>query len=99
MGWFSDLWEGVKSGVSNAWSGAKNLAGKVYDIVRKPVDVIAGAGDFVSKIPVLGSLAQPFIAGAKGAQSLLDQAKSVGDVVRATGLQDGGMVRKKYYQA
>jgi phage-related protein len=100
MGWFSDLWEGVKSGVSNVWSGAKNIAGKVYDVVRKPIDIIAGAGDFVSKIPVLGSLAQPFIAGAKGAQSLLDQAKTVGDVVRATGLQDGGMVkRKNYYQA
>jgi len=99
MGWFSDLWEGVKNTASNVWSGAKNIAGKVYDVVRKPIDIIAGAGDFVSKIPVLGSLAQPFIAGAKGAQSLLDQAKSVGDVVKAVGLQDGGMVRRKYYQS
>lgn len=100
MGFFSDLWEGIKSTASNVYSGAKNLAGKVYDVVRKPIDVIAGAGDFVSKIPVLGSLAQPIIAGAKGAQSILDQAKSVADVARSVGLQDGGMVkRKKYYQA
>jgi phage-related protein len=99
MGFFSDLWEGLKSTASNIYSGAKNIAGKVYDVVRKPVDIIAGAGDFVSKIPVLGSLAQPIIAGAKGVQSLLDQAKSIGDVAKSVGLQDGGMVRRKYYQA
>ena len=99
MGWFSDLWEGIKSTASNVWSGAKNIAGKVYDVVRKPVDIIAGAGDFVSKIPVLGTLAQPIIAGAKGAQSVLDQAKTVGDVVKSVGLENGGMVKKKYYQA
>jgi phage-related protein len=99
MGFFSDLWEGLKSTASNIYSGAKNIAGKVYDVMRKPVDIIAGAGDFVSKIPVLGSLAQPIIAGAKGVQSLLDQAKSIGDVAKSVGLQDGGMVRRKYYQA
>ena len=99
MGFFSDLWEGLKSTASNIYSGAKNIAGKMYDVVRQPVDIIAGAGDFVSKIPVLGSLAQPIIAGAKGVQSLLDQAKSIGDVAKSVGLQDGGMVRRKYYQA
>lgn len=99
MGFFSDLWEGLKSTASNIYSGAKSIAGKVYDVVRKPVDIIAGAGDFVSKIPVLGSVAQPIIAGAKGVQSLLDQAKSIGDVAKSVGLQDGGMVRRKYYQA
>jgi phage-related protein len=100
MGWFSDLWEGIKSTASNVWSGAKDVAGKVYDVVRKPIDFIASAGDIVSKIPVIGTVASPLIGAAKGAQSLLDQAKTVGDVVRATGLQDGGMVqRKKYYQA
>lgn len=99
MSWFSDLWEGIKSTASNVWSGAKNVAGKVYDVVRKPVDIIAGAGDFVSKIPVLGSLAQPIIAGAKGVQSLLDQAKTVGDIAKSVGLQDGGVVKRKYYQA
>jgi hypothetical protein len=99
MSWLSDLWEGVKSTASNVWSGAKNVAGKVYDVVRKPIDFIASAGDLVSKIPVLGTLASPLVGAAKGAQSLLDQAKTVGDIVKATGLQDGGMVRRKYYQA
>lgn len=99
MGFFSDLWEGIKSTAGNIWSGAKKAVGTVYDIIRKPVDIVAGAGDFVSKIPVLGSIAQPIIAGAKGAQSLLDQAKTIGDVAKTVGLQDGGMVKKKYYQA
>jgi hypothetical protein len=102
MGFFSDLWEGIKSTAGNLWSGAKNIAGKVYDVVRKPVDIIAGAGDFLSKIPVLGTLAQPLIAGAKGAQSLLNQGKMIGDVVKSVGLREGGMVErppKKYYQA
>lgn len=99
MGWFSDLWEGIKSTASNVYGGIKKGLGAVYDVVRKPVDIIAGAGDFVSKIPVLGSLAQPIIAGAKGAQSLLDQAKTVGDIAKSVGLQDGGVVRRKYYQA
>lgn len=99
MGWFSDLWEGIKSTASDVYGGIKKGLGAVYDVVRKPVDIIAGAGDFVSKIPVIGSLAQPIIAGAKGAQSLLDQAKTVGDIAKSVGLQDGGVVRRKYYQA
>ena len=32
-------------------------------------------------------------------QSVLDQAKTVGDVVKSVGLENGGMVKKKYYQA
>ena len=100
MGWFSDLWDGIKSTASNVWSGVKNVASKVYDTVRKPIDFIAGAGNLVSKIPVLGTLAQPIIGAARGAQSLLDQGKSVADIAKSVGLQDGGMVRsKKYYQA
>lgn len=99
MGFFSDLWEGIKTTASNVYGGVKKGLGAVYDVVRKPIDIIAGAGDFVSKIPVLGSLAQPFIAGAKGAQSLLDQGKAVADIAKSVGLQDGGVVKRKYYQA
>lgn len=99
MGWLSDLWQGIKATASNVWSGAKNIAGKVYDVVRKPVDIIAGAGDFISKIPVLGSILSPVIGVAKGAQGVLDQAKTVGDVVKTIGLQKGGMVRRNYYQS
>jgi phage-related protein len=99
MGFFSDLWEGIRSTAGNVWSGVKNVAGKVYDVVRKPIDIIAGAGKFISKIPVIGSLLSPVTAVASTAQGLLDQAKSVGDVAKSIGLKDGGMVRRKYYQA
>lgn len=92
MGFFSDLWEGIKNTASNIYGGVKKGLGAVYDVVRKPVDIIAGAGDFISKIPVLGSLAQPIIAGAKGAQSLLDQGKAVADVAKQIGLKSGGVV-------
>lgn len=99
MGWFSDLWEGIKSTASNVYGGIKKGLGAVYDVVRKPVDIIAGAGDVISKIPVLGTIAQPVVAVAKGAKSILDQGKAVADVAKSVGLQDGGVVKKKYYQA
>lgn len=98
MGWLSDLWEGVKSTASDIWSGAKNVAGKVYDVVRKPIDIVAGAGDFVSKIPVIGTVAQPFVAGAKAAQSVLDQAKSAADIAKTIGLKSGGVVPERMFQ-
>lgn len=100
MGFFDSLWEGIKSTAGNIWSGVKNVASKVYDVVKKPIDVIAGAGKFVSKIPVVGTVLSPLTAAASTAQGILDQAKTVGDVAKSIGLQDGGMVKvKKYYQA
>ena len=98
MGWFSDLWDSVKSTASNVWGGIKKAAGTVYDIVRKPVDVIASAGKLISKVPVLGTIASPLTAAASTAQGILDQAKTVGDVAKSIRLKEGGMV-KKYYQA
>lgn len=93
MGFFSDLWEGIKSTASNVYNAAKSVAGKVYDVVRKPVDIISGAGDIISKIPVIGSLAQPVIAGVKGVQSLLNQGKQIADVAKQIGLRTGGIVQ------
>lgn len=93
MGFFSDLWSGIKS-----------VAGQVYDTVRKPVDWIAGAGDTLRKIPFVGnSLAtalSPITGLAKTVQGGLNTAKDVADVGKALGLQRGGMVpMKKVYQA
>jgi len=98
MGFFENLWDKVKSTASNIWTGAKEVAGKVYDVVRKPVDIIAGAGDFVSKIPILGTIAQPVIAVSKAVQSGLDQAKSIANVAKQLGLKSGGMVSKRMFQ-
>jgi phage-related protein len=92
MGFFSDLWEGIKSTAGSVYSGVKKGLGAVYDVVRKPVDIIAGAGNLISKIPILGSLAQPIIGAARGAQSVLDQGKAVADVAKQIGLKSGGVV-------
>lgn len=92
MSWLSNLWEGIKSTASNVYSGVKKGLGAVYDVVRKPVDILAGAGSVLSKIPVIGTIAQPVIAAARGAQSVLDQGKAVADVAKQIGLKSGGMV-------
>jgi phage-related protein len=99
MGWFSDLWDGIKSTASNVWNGVKSVASTVYDTVRKPVDLIASAGKYINKIPVLGTVLKPVTSVAEGARDILDQAKSVADVGKAIGLRDGGLVKRKYYQA
>jgi phage-related protein len=101
MGWFSDLWSGIKNTASNIWSGVKNVAGTVYDTVRKPVDWISKGLEYASKIPGLGTIIAPVRGVVDTVKSGLDQAKSVGDVVKAVGLKEGGMVQKipaKYYQ-
>tara|TARA_R110002126_G_scaffold268041_2_gene411527 strand:- start:1338 stop:1658 length:321 start_codon:yes stop_codon:yes gene_type:complete len=93
IGFFSDLWSGIKS-----------VAGRVYDVVRKPVDFLAGAGDFLKKIPFVGNtlstLASPVTGLAKTVQGGLNTARDVASVGSALGLQQGGMVpMKKFYQA
>ena len=93
MGWLSDLWSGIKS-----------VAGKVYDVVRKPVDWVAGAGDFLRKIPVVGNALATFISPvtglAKTVQGGLNTVRDVANVGKTIGLQNGGMVpRQKLYQA
>lgn len=93
MGFWGDLWSGIKS-----------VAGRVYDVVRKPVDWIAGAGDTLKKIPVIGNvlsgIASPVTTLAKQAQAGLDTAKTIADAGKAIGLQQGGIVpMKKFYQA
>jgi hypothetical protein len=100
MGWFGDLWEGIKSTASNVWSGIKSGAGAVYDVVRKPVDWVSKGLEYASKIPGIGGLLSPVKSIVDTVRGGLDQAKSVGDVVKAVGLKMGGVVRdQKYYQA
>ena len=93
MGFWGDLWSGIKS-----------VGTSIYNTVRKPVDWIAGAGDTLKKIPVIGSALStalsPVTGLAKSVQGGLDTAKQVADVGKSLGLQQGGMVpMKKFYQA
>ena len=85
MGWLSDLWSGIKSVASN-----------VYNVVRKPVDWIAGAGDFLRKIPVVGNALATFVSPitglAKTVQGGLNTARDVASVASQVGLKSGGVV-------
>ena len=93
MGFWGDLWSGIKS-----------VAGKVYDTVRKPIDFVAQLGDYAKKVPFVGNtlstILSPVTGLAKTAQGGLNVARDVADVGKAIGLQRGGMVpMKKMYQA
>lgn len=93
MGFWGDLWSGIKS-----------VAGRVYDTVRKPIDFVSSLGDYAKKIPIVGNIIStglsPITGLAKTVQGGLDTAKQVADVGKAIGLQRGGMVpMKKVYQA
>jgi hypothetical protein len=105
MGFFSDLWEGIKSTASNVWSGIKSGANAIYDVVRKPVDWVSRGLEYASKIPGIGAFVAPVAGVVNTVKSGLDQAKSIGDAAKAIGLREGGMIQptrsevRKYYQA
>lgn len=93
MGFFSSLWDGIKS-----------VGSSVYNVLRAPVDFVANAGNYIKKIPVVGGFASallnPLTSAAGLAQSGLNTVRDVASVGSAIGLQHGGMVpQKKYYQA
>lgn len=98
MGFFDDLWSGIKNTASNIYSGAKNVAGTIYGLAKKPIDFLSGAADIVSKIPVLGTLAAPGIAGIKGIKGVFDQGETIANVAKQIGLKQGGMVSKRMFQ-
>lgn len=99
MGWFDNLWSGIKNTVSDVWSGIKNVAGSVYDTVRKPVDWISDVGGKLGNIPIVGSFIKPVLGVVNEAKGALDQAKAIGEAVKSAGLQNGGIVRDRMYEA
>jgi hypothetical protein len=94
MGFWGDLWNGIKSVASN-----------VYNVVRKPIDFVANAGQHLKKIPLVGgalsTLLTPLTSAASVAQSGLNTARDIASVGSSLGLQKGGIVppMKKVYQA
>ena len=79
MGFFSDLWSGIKHGVSNVWNGIKNTASTVWNAVKKPISYIPLVGEkIVNGVETLGNAINQ---GAKGIGHLA--SGNVGDAIQA----------------
>lgn len=74
---------------SNLWDGVKSVAGKVYDGVRSVGNTISNVYDKVKTY-----LPSPIRAIGDQVQNTYNQVRSVGDVIRSNplGLKDGGPV-------
>lgn len=74
---------------SNLWDGVKSVAGKVYDGVRSVGNTISNVYDKVKTY-----LPSPIRSIGDQVQNTYNQARSVGDVIRSNplGLKDGGPV-------
>lgn len=94
MGFFSNLWSGIKNVGSSVWNGLKKGVGVVSDIGNKIRGGIGSAWNFIKKIPVIGNLAEkavntpiPFLGGAslsnvaQGASTGLDVVNGINGVV------------------
>jgi len=49
MGFFSNLWGGIKNLASNVWDKVKNTATGVWNVVKKPISWIPGIGSAIVK--------------------------------------------------
>jgi phage-related protein len=90
MGFFSDLWSGIKDTAGQVWSGVKDVASSVYNTAKSGVDwvasnvqpVVEAVGKYGGYIPVIGGA----ISGAAGTvNSLINQAKAGVDAVGKAG--------------
>jgi phage-related protein len=83
MGFFSDLWSGIKNGVSNLWNKAKDTVTNVWNNHLKPV---------VSKIPIVGD---KIVSGVETVGNALNSgAKAVGSL--ASGSLADAMKHSRY---
>jgi len=56
MGFFSDLWDGIKSVGSGIYNTVKNVGGKVLNVANKARDIIGKGLGFIGKVPIIGGL-------------------------------------------
>ena len=94
MGFFGDLWSGIKNLASNVWSGVKSVASNVYDGVKSAGDWIAQRvqpilgtiGRYAPFIPVIGTgiaaAANAVNTGIGTARSIIDRVGEAGRSIR-----------------
>ncbi len=97
MGFFSDLWEGIKSTASNVWSGIKSVASNIYGGVKSAADwigdriqpLVRGIGQFASNIPIIGA---PVAAVANTIDQGITNGRRIVDNVGRWGSAIGGVI-------
>ena len=94
MGFFGNLWNGIKNVAGKVWGGVKDVAGKVYTGIGKGINwvrekvqpIVEGVANFAGKIPIIGAP----LAGAAGAvNSAINQVGSIYDTVGRVGSKIG----------
>lgn len=94
MGWWSDLWNNVKSTASNIWSGVKSGVNWIADKVKPVTDAVA---KYAGYVPVIGA---PLASVASTVGNVIDYAKKGVDAATAAGYRRGGVVQMtKKFQA
>lgn len=82
MGFFSDLWSGIKNVAGNVWSGVKSATNWVADKVQPIVKTV---GDIASYIPVIGApiagIAGQINKGIDFAKNLVGKVDTIGGKV------------------
>ena len=90
MGFFDDLWSGIKSVGSSVWNGVKDVAGTVYNGAKSAVNwvgekvqqIVKTIGNIASYIPIIGApisgIANQISSGIDVAKNLVDKAGTIG---------------------
>ena len=88
MGFFGSLWKGVKSVGTSAYRLGKKAVSTVSTLGRKAINVGRDVVNAVEKVPIIGDVATPFTAAARGALGAAETV--VGAAERAKGYMDTG---------
>jgi phage-related protein len=90
MGFFDDLWSGIKSVGSSVWNGVKDAAGSVYNAGKSAVNwvgekvqpIVKTIGNIASYIPIIGApisgIANQISSGIDFARGIVDKAGTIG---------------------
>ena len=108
MGFFQNLWGGIKNLASSVWNGVKDTANTVWNVVKKPISYIPGIGGAIVKgVEGLGSgissgaNAIGHLANGRVGEAIREGKNAFNNVtggirdLGAVKLKNGGMVPQK----
>jgi hypothetical protein len=86
MGFFGDLWSGIKNVAGNIWNGVSSATNWVADKVQP---IVKAVGDYAGYIPVIGA---PIAGVAQQINKGIDVAKNIVGQVGKYGGAIGGAI-------